>query len=152
MARRGPFAGSHVAVSVVVCTLLACRFGSYGDSEVDDSDMRADVVECEDAVSKLQRCCPGFDGEPITCRYYFENNSGCGSSSTRREWPAIDLRESECIRNTDCAAMVDLRICERAQKARLRTFSSSSDTYSPSYGDAGRTDRTESTDHPPVCP
>ena len=151
MERRGPLAGSHVVVAVVVCALLACRFGSYDDSEVDDSDMRADVVECEDAISRLQRCCPGFEGEPIVCRYYFENNSGCTSQSTRREWPAISTSESRCIRETSCRDMIDRKICARAQEARLRTYTYSRDD-SYTYGDAQDRERSSSTDHPPVCP
>ena len=72
-------------------------------------DMRQDELDCEEAVSHLQDCCPGFDSSRIECVYV----TGC----TNSEYPAISISQSQCIRRESCESLVWSHVCERAQNA-----------------------------------
>ena len=50
-------------------------------------DMRQDELDCEEAVSHLQECCPSFDSSRIQCLYV----QGC----TNGEVPDISMPESQ---------------------------------------------------------
>src|SRR3954466_13664472 len=102
-----------VAVTVVLCSLLACK----GDTH-DDDDFRFDVIECEDALARIVTCCPGFDPAPVLCDYRYDHTSGCGSgTSTTSIEPAFTPGESRCIRDTSCDDLIAHQICARAQLA-----------------------------------
>lgn len=108
-----------VAASLLVCALFACGSRSTsGDDEHDDNNFRPDVIECEDALDRLQRCCPGFDPAPVLCNFFHSKSTGCGSVSTDDVKPALSRDESECIRDTSCDSLVATKVCERAQLAR----------------------------------
>jgi hypothetical protein len=93
-------------------------------------------LDCEEAVSVLQSCCPGFDGSPLVCTY--SPSQGCEGSST---YPAISEDDSACIRRETCSQLVRTGVCTRAQQARAYTQTTNS------YGD------TSGTATPPsVCP
>lgn len=83
--------------AVAVLVLLSC------------GDMRQDELDCEEAVSHLASCCPGFDSSAIECFYV----SGC----TSNEYPAISIPQSQCIRGEDCSRLVTTGVCSRAQDA-----------------------------------
>ena len=70
-------------------------------------DMRQDELDCEEAVSHLQECCPSFDSKNIECLYV----SGCETST----YPAISIQQSQCIRGEACAELVASGVCKRAQ-------------------------------------
>jgi hypothetical protein len=70
-------------------------------------DMRQDELDCEEAVSHLQECCPSFDSSHIECLYV----SGCETST----YPAISIAQSQCIRGESCATLVSSGVCTRAQ-------------------------------------
>jgi hypothetical protein len=131
-------------VSLVVCTLLACR--TNDDGEHDDNNFRPDVIECEDALSRLETCCPGFDAAPVLCNFYYDKSGGCGPVETNSVKPAFDESESRCIRDRSCDALVREKVCERAQAARAyTTVSSTGSTY-------GSSPSATTVTHRAVCP
>lgn len=142
-----------VVASLLVSTLFACSWGNGDGEKHDDDNFRADVIECEDALSRLERCCPSFDSGPVLCNYYYDYSSGCSTTTTDSTEPAITTAESSCIRDTACDALVANKVCERAQAARAytrKTSTSSSSSTSGSYG-TGYGSTTSQT-HKPVCP
>lgn len=152
MSRRST-TGVAVA-SLVVCTLLACRSGD----EHDDNNFRADVIECEDALAHLEECCPGFDATPVLCNFYYDKTSGCGSTETSSEEPALTQAESSCIRDRSCEALVENKVCERAQAARSykkqtsTSITSSSSSSSGAYTSYGASPSGQAVSHTTVCP
>lgn len=149
MARR---VSPGVAASLLVSALVACSSGyASGDDEHDDNNFRPDVIECEDALERLQRCCPGFDAAPVLCSFFHSRSTGCGSTSTTDMKPALTRDESSCIRDASCESLVATKVCERAQLARAyeahkQTPTSSSDSLSSSPPTSS------TTTHAPVCP
>jgi hypothetical protein len=149
MARR---ASAGVAATLFVCALFACSSnGGSGGAEHDDNNFRGDVIECEDALERLERCCPDFDAKPVLCNYFHSKDSGCGAVSTSDVQPAFDREESACIRETSCDSLVATKVCERAQLARA--YESHTQAPIPTYSTptAAPTSSTK-TSHPPVCP
>lgn len=147
-----------VAATVVAITLLACSYGNGGDDyEQDDNNFRGDVIECEDALARLQRCCPDFDATPVLCNFFYSRSSGCGGSSTNSVEPAFSRPESTCIRETSCDDLVATNVCERAQRARAyaahtSTSSSSSTSSSGILGSSTAKPSVDEHPHVPVCP
>jgi hypothetical protein len=141
--------GTGVFAALVVCTLLAC---SRNGDEHDENNFRADVIECEDALSRLEQCCPGFDPTPVLCNFYWDKSTGCGSTTTESEEPAFTRDESDCIREMSCDQLVTNKVCERGQAARAyernTTTTSSSSGYDYSQGKPVVT----STTRKAVCP
>lgn len=134
--RRIP-AGVFFALGVVA--LLAC---THGHDKEDDNQFREDVIQCEEAVARLDRCCPSFDASRVLCNYYFSyDEAACSPPTTRRVSPALDLEESRCVIDTSCEDLVANGVCQRAQEAG--TYSSTSVA-----GDGGRS---ETNTHPAVC-
>jgi hypothetical protein len=68
-----------------------------------------DEFECEQAVSHLVECCPGFNSERLTC----SDSGGCGEQGD----PALPVDEASCIQKHDCASLVASGLCARAQDA-----------------------------------
>lgn len=89
----------HVITTAAVVALYAC------------GTMREDEQYCEEAVSRLVGCCPGFDLTQISCQY----SEGCTGSND--QFPALTIEESECIRDRSCDQL-RAGICARAQMAR----------------------------------
>ena len=82
---------------------LACALGDEGET-----NFREDVLLCEEAVSRLQECCPELDSvDALACEY---RQDGCN------EGRAVDLNpiESRCIRDLDCEALRTKGTCGRA--------------------------------------
>lgn len=124
--------------------VMAC-YDDRGEGEVDDDQFREDVLRCEDALARLQSCCPGFDPIPVDCNFY-HSSGGCGGGTTDVR-PAFSVDESKCIAVTSCEALVANGVCERAQAARATRITTDDDmspsTASSTY-DAPERDR--------VCP
>ena len=133
-----------VAFALGISLLLAC--GGSGD-EKDDNNFREDVIECEDALARLEKCCPSFDATVVRCQYDYAKNTGCGSTSVDSVKPAFTTDESHCIRQMSCDDLVKKGVCGRAQDAR--TYEQHS-TTSDGIGDTSRTTKTDQT-HLPVC-
>lgn len=149
------------AATLLVCALFACspRSTSDGD-EHDDNNFRADVIECEDALERLERCCPGFDSAPVLCNFFHSKSTGCGSVNTDNVKPALSQDESQCIRDTSCDSLVATKVCERAQLARayeshqqtsISSSSSGAQQWNPPPSPTTPTTTTPSPSRP-VCP
>jgi hypothetical protein len=67
-------------------------------------------LDCEEAVSVLDGCCPGFAGSQLQCNY----KSDCSGTT----YPAISQSDSACIRSESCSELKSTGVCDRAQKAR----------------------------------
>lgn len=104
--------------ALLVCTILACD---------DHDEFRKDVALCEEAVARLEACCP--HGAPaIRCHYLYEPNSvppsddeehdcggpGCGCNSDRLVVPDLDEDASTCILQRSCDALA--AACEGARE------------------------------------
>ena len=87
--------GAVATVVVFVVLLLACG-------------IRQDEFSCEDAVSHLVQCCPGFTGNNVYCEY----ESGCGSAT----YPDLDVDQSSCIRSESCDVLRSTGVCDRASR------------------------------------
>jgi len=132
--------------------LLLTTAMAWGESEKDDNNFQKDVIECEEALARLDKCCPDFDSTRVLCNYFYSFNSGCGSSTEERVSPALSEPESKCIRDTDCETMKAKGVCRRAQEAQ--TYSSRVTTDNSSSTSSGSTSGNSNTSqkHPPVCP
>ena len=81
--RRLPGTFAVLVIGVVVIPPTGCA-------------VRSDEFLCEDAVAKLQSCCPGSPGvSVIRCKYV----EGCSSST----YPDIDEDQARCIVNASCS-------------------------------------------------
>ncbi|MCC6553134.1 MAG: hypothetical protein IT372_08960 [Polyangiaceae bacterium] len=92
--------------------------------------MREDEVRCEEAVARLEECCPGTDLSQISCTYV------AGACSTN--YPDLSIDESQCISDMDCGELRSAGVCARAEHA--------SDPP-PATGEGGGTQEEQ-----PVCP
>jgi hypothetical protein len=73
-----------------------------------DGGLSQDQLDCEEAVSYLQGCCPGFQAsETVAC----ESDQGCGTSTD----PALSISDSQCIVSLSCSDLVSRGICARVQ-------------------------------------
>ncbi|MEO6418544.1 MAG: hypothetical protein ABIP39_04015 [Polyangiaceae bacterium] len=101
---------SAYAVGAVFSVLIACT------GEVHDHDqLREDVLYCEEAVSALSECCPGFkERNTIVCNYAYDYIPGsCGSSSTSSSTaPDLSVSESRCILGATCDSLQAHGICD----------------------------------------
>lgn len=125
--------------------LFACKSDDTKNDEEDDNQFREDVIQCEEAIARLERCCPEFDASRVLCNYYYSyDTSACGPTTVQSVRPALDLSESRCVRDTSCDALVANGVCKRAQDARAYTQRLVTDD-----GDASTNDKSS---HPAVCP
>ena len=85
--RRGP-----IAFGAVVAVVLSC------------GSVREDETLCEEAVARLDDCCPKIDSRRFNCTY----NEGCGTDLN----PVLSAKASNCIRDTGCTDLVDRGICD----------------------------------------
>jgi hypothetical protein len=136
---------SAYVVGVCFALLLACSDGSVHDHD----DFREDVIDCEDAVAYLAKCCPDFKASAIACQYSYDYTpGGCDSAPTTSSVsPALGVDESRCILTRSCDAIVRDGVCERALAAMPYASGSAPDRASPYESGS-----TVSTTHAPVCP
>jgi hypothetical protein len=81
---------------------------------------RQDEVECDEALARLEECCPGFHASAIRCTYI----EGCEHST----YPSILPGESRCIRDKSCDEIRQKHTCERIA-GRGGSDSGGSDSY-----------------------
>jgi hypothetical protein len=137
--RTAPFAAAGIV-------LVALRPATAGASE-DKTNFRESVFVCEEALGKLEDCCPGFDPSRVRCAFYEFEESGCeGYRAEKTEHPALDVDESRCILAKECNDLVERGTCARAQAAapERRTYDSPG---RPGESPSGTTET-----QPPVCP
>ncbi|HEY8074596.1 MAG TPA: hypothetical protein VIF62_10805 [Labilithrix sp.] len=132
-----------VLFALLVAALLAC---APGGRDEDDNNFRPDVIECEDALDRLKRCCASFDPTPVVCQHHYEKSSGCGATTVDSVEPAFTTDESRCIRDASCDVLVRTRVCDRAQAARTYEH------HETTYDDAASPPDTMNQTHAPVCP
>ncbi len=96
---------------------------------VADGGLRQDEIDCENAISYLQGCCPDFTGETVACVH----DEGCGTITDT----ALSIEESQCIVAESCAQVVSSGICERVKNLPSPSLDQNDDT---------------STTHAPLCP
>jgi hypothetical protein len=92
---RGRY-GSAALSAAAVALVFAC-----GDA------LQQDELDCEEAVSYLEGCCPGFDTRGLRCV-----DDGCGG-----QVPDISEQQSACIRAESCQELVANGVCQRVQPA-----------------------------------
>jgi hypothetical protein len=88
---------SGLSIALIVGLVLACT-------------IREDEFACEDAVSRLKDCCPGFDPSRVDCT--FTSGDGCGGDVH----PEINPTNASCIRGEACDALQSTGVCARAMK------------------------------------
>jgi hypothetical protein len=138
--RKHPLATAFMIAGFIVVTR-----GASASSNDEKNNFRPDVFACEDAVSQLASCCPGFDASQVRCEHLDYQDAGCDIYTTYRESPTFDENESACIVAMDCASLVAQHVCERAAAAKAPQSSSSYESGSQKGGssqDKGA----------PVCP
>ena len=94
-----------LAIAGIIALVFAC-----GDA------LRQDELDCEEAVSHLQQCCPNFDSSEIACVYDDHGDQGC--NATPPTLPDISSSQSQCIRSAKCDVLVASGICLRAAQIR----------------------------------
>jgi len=103
---------SSVVVGLGIAVLFACG-----------NPLQQNELDCEEAVSVLEGCCPGFQSSQLQCIY---NDQGCAGTT----YPAISEDDSTCIRGESCAQLVSTGVCTRAQSARAYTLGGTYNTTS----------------------
>jgi hypothetical protein len=121
MTRQSRRWSTRFTLSLVIGLVFACG-------------IRADELNCEEAVAYLQSCCPGLQTSNIDCTYVAPQ--GCGSAVL----PEISGSESQCIRAESCGGLQASGVCDR-----VRALPPRADWHDASLSDGGAF-------HPAVCP
>jgi hypothetical protein len=95
-------AGTAFVTAGILAVLFACG-----------NPLLQEELDCEEAVSVLDKCCPGFAGSLLQCEY----TSDCSGTT----YPAISEDQSACIRGESCDTLRSSGVCDRAQQARSYT-------------------------------
>jgi hypothetical protein len=106
-------AKSTTLTALAIGVLFAC-----GDS------LQQSELDCEEAVSVLIGCCPGFQAPQLQCVY---DDQGCNGTT----YPALSSDDSTCIRSESCASLVKSGVCARAQNAKSYVLGGSDGASSP---------------------
>jgi hypothetical protein len=97
---------------------------------VADGGLRQDELDCEEAVSYLQGCCPDFGGATVACVH----DVGCQTGVET----ALSIEESQCILAESCDQVMATGLCEKVKNLPSPMVNG----FDPS----------QATSHPPVCP
>ena len=91
------FARRSLTLMVALCSsvTLMCATG------IDERQL-----ECEEAVARLQECCPDLRISELRC-----HPEGCDGVTT----PTLTLDESKCILNETCGAITSADTCHRVE-------------------------------------
>ncbi|MBX3203481.1 MAG: hypothetical protein KF764_00370 [Labilithrix sp.] len=158
MNRSSKYVLRVAVVWVVTLAALGCE-DDYDEAE--RTDVAADVVSCEEAYARLRTCCPDYmgrvgdnDGWGALCldfQYSKSNSYGCDGNTS--SWsghvrPALNLRESVCIRATSCDALRNNGVCLRVGEAVAR----GREEYSPGIEGSGPPIDRDRDARPEVCP
>lgn len=121
-----------LAVSVHVVPAVADS-GDYSNHD----DLTEAVLSCEEAVSALAECCPGFDPHGVRCVDHRYRRTGCdGQIDEGRELPSIGVASSRCIREASCAELTTSDTCARASKLARSGRQQNPDAGPPARGGA----------------
>jgi hypothetical protein len=91
-----------IAFAAVVAVVLSC-------GEIRESEML-----CEEAVSRLDECCPEIDPRRLNCIH----QDGCG---TQLE-PVFTVRASDCLRDKPCELLKDEGICDGLRQLSYKPY------------------------------
>jgi hypothetical protein len=80
----------------------------------DNEQFREDVIACENAVARIESCCPDVAPPADACRYHYDKHymdCGCSSSAQsyteEKAWPVLAVDESDAIaRAPSCASVM----------------------------------------------
>jgi len=121
-----------LAVSVHVAPAVA-NSGDYSNYD----DLTEAVLSCEEAVSALAECCPGFDRHGVRCVDHRYRRTGCeGQVEEGHELPSIGVASSRCIREASCAELASSDTCARASKLARSERQHNPDAGPPARGGA----------------
>jgi hypothetical protein len=147
MRSRSKFSPGSILLTAMLLFKCVQPAAASSSTTTNDDNFREDVFACEEAVVRLEECCPDFDGADIKCEYYYSRTvtesacTGQTSYSTTHLEPAITMKSAVCIEATPCTDLVARGVCERAKAAKQRDYGSyaqgSSGSYSGSYRDDG---------------
>jgi len=119
--------------------------------ESNSEDFTAEVLSCEEAMSKLGRCCPDFTPTIYRCVDEESTFSGCDGGLYRsRTLPLLNESESHCIRELPCEALSQTKVCDRVKAAKERRTTTTLEEAPDSSDRVGST--TGSLSRPAVCP
>ena len=91
-----------IAFAAVVAVVLSC------------GEIRETEMLCEEAVSRLDECCPEIDPRRLNCIH----QDGCG---TKLE-PIFTAKASDCLRDRPCESMREQGICEGLKKLSYEPY------------------------------
>ena len=132
--------------------MIACGNTEHDE---DDTQFRGDVIQCEEAVARLERCCGAtFNANVVECRHYYAKDTGCNQTTIDKIDPAFTLDESKCIQDTACDQIVSSNMCARAAAAgaaRITKYQSNDNTITSSSSTTSTTGGSAAT-NAPVCP
>ena len=102
--------------------------------------IKQDEIDCEEALSHLQGCCPDFVANEVQCESsQTTTDDGCNTVTTTT-YPALSSAERSCILGEACGELVASGVCDRAQAARgytTTTMTSPETTSSTGEQDTG---------------
>lgn len=133
--------GVAFALGVVIS---GAAHGAGEAPETDDENFREEVLLCEEAVARLDTCCPDIDWSTVACNYRHTSTGGCTNGTADFEDPTFKLEESRCILDTSCSDIHARGVCTRAKAAQPY--------ITKARRDQDVTTDLGSTTHPPVCP
>lgn len=105
MSRRPPSRLRTSAIVAPIAVLVALSCGAVSEEE----------LSCEEAVSRLQTCCPKIDPRRLDC----EDQNGCNSGTAGLPF---DRRAAQCIRDTSCEALVTSGKCETLARLSFEVY------------------------------
>jgi hypothetical protein len=113
------------AVLLFAASSSTTASGASGDYSRRD-DLTKAVISCEEAYTRLESCCPGFDPfsgdskRSANCLdvewQHTTGGGGCDGPATvdRGDTEPLAIAESECIRALTCEELVASGVCDRA--------------------------------------
>lgn len=119
-----------LAISVRVTPAPGAE-GDYSDYD----DLTEEVLACEEAVSILARCCPGFDPHAVQCvDHRYRRTSSCdGSVHEGHDHPMLRSDQSECVRGSSCTDLVRTNTCGRVARGYTLDLSGSGNSDIPAF-------------------
>jgi hypothetical protein len=77
-------------------------------------DVDHEEWHCENAMSRLQECCAGFEAIRFSCDEFTWNGIGCDGAVPPDRRPLFGPTEADCIERQDCASLNRTGVCARA--------------------------------------
>jgi hypothetical protein len=91
-----------IAFAAVVAVVLSC------------GEIREGEMLCEEAVSRLDECCPEIDPRRLNCIY----QDGCGTDLK----PVFTVKASDCLRERPCEVLREQGICDGLKQLSYQPY------------------------------